>query len=204
MLARVNHGDLNSPAMKVRDSGMPEQAYWESLLDVIGILDALRVERTLGDVAEIGCGYGTFTVPVAQRIGGTLHSFDIDPAMVDFTRQRLNRAQQSNARVHQRDVLAEGFGLPRGSMGAVLLFNILHAENPVQMLRASAELLSPQGRLLAIHWRSDVATPRGPDLSIRPRPNQLENWAAETGLLQLEQEAEIVPPWHFVMAFQRR
>ena len=189
--------------MKVRDSGMPEQAYWESLFDVDAILDVLRVEWTLNDVVEVGCGYGTFTVPVAQRIAGKLHAFDIEPAMVEITGARLARAGISNVELHHRDVLAAGFALPPGSIDAVLLFNILHTENPFDLLRSSAELLRPGGRLLAIHWRSDVATPRGPDLSIRPRPEQVTTWAEQTGALVRESPATIVPPWHFAMAFRR-
>ncbi|NQU11895.1 class I SAM-dependent methyltransferase, partial [bacterium] len=47
--------------MKLRDSGMPEEAYWESLFDVPLILDRLGMDARLGDVVEFGCGYGTFT-----------------------------------------------------------------------------------------------------------------------------------------------
>jgi SAM-dependent methyltransferase len=189
--------------MKVRDSGMPEQAYWESLFDVHAMLNVLRVDRALNDVVEVGCGYGTFTVPVAQRIAGKLHAFDIEPAMIDTTRERVGQAGITNVEVLHRDVLADGFGLSTCSIDAVLLFNILHMENPIDLLRASAELLRPGGRILAIHWRSDVATPRGPDLSIRPRPEQIVGWAEKTGLLVLESHAEIVPPWHFAVGFRR-
>ena len=40
--------------MKVRDSGMPEQTYWESLFDVEGMLDEMGVGPQTGDVAELG------------------------------------------------------------------------------------------------------------------------------------------------------
>ncbi len=36
--------------------------------------------------------------------------------------------------------------------------------------------------MLVIHWPYDPATPRGPNLEIRPRPEQIAAWAAETGL----------------------
>ncbi len=189
--------------MKVRDSGMPEQDYWESLMDVGAVLDALRVDRVIRDVVEVGCGYGTFTIAVAQRISGALHAFDIEAEMVEITRARLAKAGSSNVRVYLRDVLTSGFPLPPTSVDAVMLFNILHADNPVEMLRASAKLLRDGGRLLAIHWRSDVKTPRGPALAIRPRPEQIVSWATEAGGLQLERQAQIVPPWHYVISFRR-
>jgi hypothetical protein len=57
--------------MKVRDSGMPEQSYWEGLFDIGGVLDALKIDQEVNDAVEVGCGYGTFTLPVAQRIRGS-------------------------------------------------------------------------------------------------------------------------------------
>jgi 16S rRNA A1518/A1519 N6-dimethyltransferase RsmA/KsgA/DIM1 with predicted DNA glycosylase/AP lyase activity len=60
---------------------MPKEAYWETLFDVGLILDRLGIDARLRNVIEMGCGYGTFTVPVARRISGTVTRFDIDEAM---------------------------------------------------------------------------------------------------------------------------
>jgi SAM-dependent methyltransferase len=112
--------------VKLRESGMPEEAYWETLLDVPLILDRLGIDARLGDVVEFGCGYGTFTVPVAKRISGTLATYDIDPAMVERTRERAVAAGASNVVYVVRDVFADGFGGEAGGKDACLLFNILH------------------------------------------------------------------------------
>lgn len=182
--------------MKVRDSGMPPQDYWETLFDVPGILDAFSFEAAAGDVAELGCGYGTFTLPLAQRIAGTVHAFDIDAAMVAVTAGRAAGLGLANVNAAMRDVLTEGFGLPGGLCAACLLFNILHAEEPVALLRASREVVCPGGLVAVIHWRSDIATPRGPSLAIRPRPGQVVAWAHEAGL-KADGDAFLLPPWHF-------
>lgn len=182
--------------MKVRDSGMPEIEYWETLFDVPGILERLKIDRTIASAVEVGCGYGTFTVPIAQRIAGTLHTFDIEPEMVAITADRLRAVGARNAVVTRRDVIAEGFGLRAGSVDAVMLFNILHAENPVELLRTSAQLLVKNGRVLVIHWRSDIPTPRGPDASIRPRPEQIIEWGRAVGL-GADDGAVNLPPWHY-------
>lgn len=109
--------------MKVRDSGMPEQSYWEGLFDIGAVLDGLKIDQRIEDAVEVGCGYGTFTLPVAQRIRGTLHTFDIEPAMVEITRARATASGIRNLRVAVRDMIADGFGVPAESMDAVLLFN---------------------------------------------------------------------------------
>ena len=63
--------------MLIRESGMPTQAYWETLFDVPLILDAFGFTAdTIGPIAELGCGYGTFTLPLAQRTRGHVYTFD--------------------------------------------------------------------------------------------------------------------------------
>ena len=188
-------------SMKVRDSGMPAQIYWESLFDIGRVLDGVGIDDRIADAVEVGCGYGTFTLPVAQRIKGTLHAFDIDAEMIEITRQRALAAGFQNLQLARRDVLADGFGLPVASVDAVLLFNILHTEEPIELLRVAANSLAPRGRVLAIHWRSDVQTPRGPDLSIRPRPEQIIEWGKAVGLRAAP--AELLLPWHFGLVLSR-
>lgn len=188
--------------MKVRDSGMPPQDYWETLLDVPGILDAFGFGQATRDVAELGCGYGTFTLPLARRIGGTVHTIDIEADMVAITQQRAVAAGLSNVNASLRDVLAGGFGPPSGSCDAALLFNILHAEQPVALLRAAQDVVRPGGLVAVIHWRSDIATPRGPSLEIRPRPEQITAWAGEAGLVP-DGDAFLLHPWHFGLKLLR-
>lgn len=190
--------------MKLRESGMPEEAYWETLLDVPLILDRLGVASSLCDVAELGCGYGTFTIPVARRIPGTLRALDIEPSMVARTRRRAAEAGVSNIVCGVRDVVSEGFGCDAASQDACLLFNILHCENPVRLLAEAARIVKPGGWVLAIHWRHDPSTPRGPALDIRPRPAQIAEWAKATGALEADGGAIDLPPWHYGLRLRRR
>ena len=182
--------------MQIRDSGMPDEAYWESLFDVPLILWRLGIER-FHDVAELGCGYGTFSIPIARTIRGTLFTFDIDPAMVTRTEER-GKGLPIVAKV--RDVMEHGFGV---QTDAVLLFNILHCEEPVRLLGHAVAALKPGGEVLVIHWRHDQATPRGPDLSMRPRPEQIIAWAQEAGLEQFGGVIDL-PPWHYGVRLRLR
>jgi SAM-dependent methyltransferase len=169
---------------RIRESGMPPEAYWETLFDVPLILDRLGIDR-FHDIAELGCGYGTFSIPVAQAIGGTLYTFDVDPAMLARTRER---GSGLSIVCEERDVMAHGFGV---RVDAVLLFNILHCEQPVELLGHAAQTANT---VLAIHWQHGT-TPRGPTLSIRPRPEQIIAWGHEAGL----QAGNVIdlPPWHY-------
>ena len=189
--------------MKLRESGMPEEAYWETLFDVELILDLFGVGCRLRDVVELGCGYGTFTIPVARRISGVLTTFDIDEAMIERTRQRAAAAGTYKVLYVVRDVFADGFGGEGGNKDACLLFNILHCEEPVRLLAEAARVVRPGGAVLVTHWRCDPATPRGPRMEIRPRPEQIAGWANETGLLEAEGPVIDLPPWHYGIRFHR-
>lgn len=180
---------------------MPEQKYWDRLFDVSRVLAQLHIDDRVNHAAEVGCGYGTFTVPVAHSITGVLHSYDIDPEMIKATRARAAASGIKNLRLLERDIVADGFDLKPKSVDAVLLFNILHCEDPVQMLCAAAEVTRKCGRVLAIHWRTDVPTPRGPSLAIRPRPQQIAAWASSVGL---EPDApQLILPWHYGIVLRR-
>lgn len=189
--------------MKLRDSGMPEEGYWESLFDVPLILDALGITSRLRDVAEMGCGFGTFSIPVAERIFGVLFTFDIDPAMVIRTAERAKAAGLTNIVCRERDVMEEGFGLPQGSVDAVLLFNILHCESPETLLRHASQVVREGGHVLVIHWRFDARTPRGPDLTIRPHPDQIIACAHAIGKLNMNGAPIDLPPWHYGLRLGR-
>jgi SAM-dependent methyltransferase len=189
--------------VKVRDSGMPEREMWERLFDVELILDRLQVDGALRDVVELGCGHGTFTIPVARRTGGQVRAYDVEPEMVEATRRRAADEGLPNVAVERRDVLVDGFGVPAGSQDACLLFNILHHDDPVALLALAADVVRPGGRVLVIHWRYDASTPRGPDLDIRPRPEQIVECAAATGALGAEGGVIDLPPWHYGLVLVR-
>lgn len=182
---------------------MPAENYWETLLDADAILARFRLDAVAGAVAELGCGYGTFTLPLARRIIGSVQAFDIDGAMVDRTRERASSAGLKNVVAAQRDVLTQGYGLNDGSCAAGLLFNILHGESPVELLRETAKIVRPGGTIAVIHWRTDIPTPRGPSADIRPGPDQIMAWATFAGGMSLADGPFELPPYHYGLAFRR-
>jgi SAM-dependent methyltransferase len=175
--------------MKLRESGMPDESYWETLFDVKLILDRLGIDDRTKHVVELGCGYGTFTLPLARRISGVLRTFDIDADMVNRTVRRAAAEGVSNIRSETRDVFLHGFGLAPNSQDACLLFNILHCEEPLQVLVEASRVVRPAGSIHVIHWRYDATTPRGPNMEIRPRPEQILEWGSKAPGLMLDADA---------------
>jgi SAM-dependent methyltransferase len=182
---------------------MPAAEQWESYFDPAGILESLGCRNLSGDAVEFGCGYGTFTIAAAQRVLGTVYALDIDPLMVAAAAARVSHMGLKNVIVEQRDFVATGCGREPQSTCLALLFNILHIEDPVGLLKEAHRVLRPAGLIGVIHWRHDVPTPRGPTLGIRPRPEQCRAWAEEAGLQWVRDQVLPGSPWHWGMVLQR-
>lgn len=182
--------------MKVRDSGMPDEAMWDGFFDPSSVLLRLGLTLETSSAVDLGCGYGTFTIPAARIIQGTVHGFDIEPEMVKATGSKAVSAGLTNFQLHLRDFVAEGTGLPDASVGYVMLFNILHAEDPERLLCEAYRILTSGGTAAVMHWVSDRPTPRGPALDIRPSPADCRKWLAAAGFV-VEEGVVDLPPYHF-------
>jgi ubiquinone/menaquinone biosynthesis C-methylase UbiE len=156
-----------------------------------------------GVVVEFGCGYGTFTIPVAKAVTGSVVALDIDPDMVAATAEKARAAGLTNVIPEVRDFLASGCGLADGHAGYAMLFNILHVEKPVELLREARRVLAPGGFAGIIHWRSDIETPRGPSKGIRPTAQACREWAEEAGLEFVRDETLCCCSWHWGLVMRK-
>lgn len=191
--------------MKARESGMPEEAYWESFFDADATMEILFSTSGLaGHLVEFGCGYGTFTLPAALHTHGVVTALDIEPLMVDCVRQKAEALGLSNVRAEIRDFVAQGSGLDSGTQDHALIFNLLHLEQPMILLQEAHRVLHDGGMLFVMHWRSDIPTPRGPSLAIRPRPEQCKAWLEEAGFRNVERvNLQSCCPYHFGLIARR-
>ncbi|MBT9520887.1 MAG: class I SAM-dependent methyltransferase [Dechloromonas sp.] len=191
--------------MKGRESGMPDEAYWTSFFQTEGILDRLLVTQGgCYNLVEFGCGYGTFCLPAAKRTRGTVTALDIELEMVKLVDERAKADGLLNVRAEVRDFVEHGSGVSDGSQGHAMVFNLLHLEDPLTLLREANRVLQPGGILSVIHWRSDIETPRGPPLAIRPKPEQCATWLSAAGFDSVVQ-VDLGPaaPYHFGILAQR-
>jgi len=189
--------------MKIRESGMPEQELWETLFDVETILSRLEINSKINDIVEVGCGYGTFTIATSKKIRGILHAFDIEKEMIEFVRNRAKHESIENIKLYHKDIITETTNLNPGTIDYVMLFNILHHENPDDLLNESFRILKQGGKVGIIHWRSDIKTPRGPDLSIRPKPEEIVSWLNKS---QWESCTKpfILEPYHYGLIISKK
>jgi len=189
--------------MKVRDSGMPDEEMWDGFFEPAKVLATFGLDRGVQDLVEFGCGYGTFTLAAAAIASGTVYALDIEPEMTTVVQQKCQDAGVHNVEVTLRDFVATGTGLTDNSMDAALLFNILHHEEPVALMKEALRVLKPNGVLAVIHWNYDPTTPRGPAMEIRPRPEQCIEWGKEAGFSFNERNRYDLPLYHYGLLFKK-
>jgi ubiquinone/menaquinone biosynthesis C-methylase UbiE len=182
--------------MKARESGMPDEQMWDQFFDPEFILKGLGILNLTGTIVDLGCGYGTFTIPAAQLNQGAIYALDLESEMIKITQEKARIAGLKNVQTVQRDFVTLGTGLPADSCEYVMLFNILHAEEPAKILTEARRILQPGGRVGVIHWIHDASTPRGPSLNIRPKPEQCISWLLEASF---RTDGKIIefPPYHY-------
>lgn len=181
---------------------MPAEDLWASFFNIDLILSELQINSDVNDIVEVGCGYGTFTIPVAKKISGNLFAFDIEEEMLDIVTQKLNNVFVSNVILEHRDILSQTTGLADKSVDYVTLFNILHHESPNDFLNEAYRILKPEGKLGILHWRSDIETPRGPDLTIRPKPARILKWV-DKKKFSIYKNPMVIMPYHFGLILQK-
>jgi ArsR family transcriptional regulator len=136
---------------EMRALDLPAQAVEDALL---ALFPAGAEERLL----DIGTGTGRVLELLAPRVRQAL-GIDASKAMLALARSRLSGPDFAHCAVRQADMYR--LPLPDAGFDTVVLQMVLHhAEEPRDVIREAARVLSPGGRLLVIdlaeHSRTDL------------------------------------------------
>ena len=103
-------------------------------------------------VADIGCGPGYFTVPIAKYLfDGKVFALDIQTEMLDATRGALEKLHLTNVdimRSKETKLPLEDESLD----GALLSFVLQEATNPKALLKDTRRCLKKSGWLAILEW----------------------------------------------------
>jgi precorrin-6B methylase 2 len=91
--------------LKIRESDMPNETDWNQFFDPAQVLNQLGLNRQVVNVADFGCGYGTFTIPAAKIITGKIYAFDIEPEMIEEVKTKAKTLKLDNVKVVLRDFI---------------------------------------------------------------------------------------------------
>ena len=90
---------------------MPKEEEWNTFFDPNKVLKLLGLNSSVVDVADFGCGYGTFTIPAARMIAGKIFALDIEPEMIETVVQKAKALSLGNVEAFLRDFMSKGSGL---------------------------------------------------------------------------------------------
>ena len=130
-------------------------------LDVFRILSLLPLSP-YHVVADIGCGPGFFTIPLAKALpGGKVYALDIQEEMTEACQRRVQEARLGNVEV----ILTKetGFPLEKSSLDGIFVAFVLHSQiDKAGFLMSVMDLLKPGGWLAQINWHLLPETTQGP------------------------------------------
>lgn len=188
--------------MKFRDSGMPNEELWNTFFSPLEIIEKLKINNETDVILDIGCGYGTFLIPASTQIKGTAIGIDIDENMIISCLNKAKKDGVNNVKLIHGDISTDATLSELtdyiGRINYISLFNILHCENPLNLITNAYNLLNKQGKIGVIHW-IHADTPRGPAMDIRPTPEKIINLAMQVGL-SLDAQIDL-PPYHYGLVF---
>ena len=188
--------------MKARESGMPDEKMWEQFFEVDKILDELEVNNGIEKLVDFGSGYGTFTIPASKKINGKVYAYDIEETLIQELDSRLKKDNIENVILLNKDFINERTAFQNDEVDFVMLFNILHSERSEDVLKESHRILKKDGKVGVIHWNYDSATPRGPSMSIRPKPEELKTLLTKAGFSIVKYNINF-PPYHYGILAQK-
>lgn len=128
------------------------------------ILDLLGIQ--LGDsVADLGCGNGYFTVPIAKRTGNTVYAVDIEPKMLERLMSHADRESVTNINAVQA-TMADTTLEPRCINKWFSAFVMHEVPDLHDVMNEMRRLLVDGGKALVVDWEA-VESHFGPPLHVR-------------------------------------
>ncbi len=131
-------------------------------------------------VADIGCGPGYFTLPLAKfLINGKVIALDTSDEMIEACRSRLDEARMGNVEVMKCGEYE--FPLDPASVdGLFIAFVVHHPSDRERFFKAAKEILKTGGWCFILEWHKKE-TESGPPQERRITPDEMRQFAQTSG-----------------------
>jgi ubiquinone/menaquinone biosynthesis C-methylase UbiE len=156
-----------------------ERKEWQNpdkILAQIGIKPGMTV-------ADLACGPGFFTVPIARVVGssGRVYAVDSSKVMLEYLRSNMNRSHIGETMVEIVESDVTNSPIPSGTADIVLFVNILHdLGSQKEFLKEVKRISKNSGLAVDIDWKK-VENDFGPPLEIRLSEDAAREILAESG-----------------------
>lgn len=189
-------------------TAMPDRDWWQTLWP-----EPARLLRDIGirpdmTVIDLCCGDGYFTAPLSQLVNGKVYALDLDPSMLEKTRDEIARTGAPACHLLEADAFEVAAIVPE-KVDYVLIANTFHGvPDKTELARKVADALRPTGQFGIINWHPVprentlvLGKPRGPSTPLRMSPDQTRSVVEPAGFT-LVRVLEL-PPYHYASIFAR-
>ncbi len=147
------------------------------------IIKRVGIERGMV-VADLACGPGFFTIPIAEKVGreGEVYAVDSDDRMLEHLRANLKKSRAARSVVKAINADVSNTGIPSQSVDVVLFANIVHdLSNPAALVREVRRICNNHSLIVDIDWRK-MRTEHGPPFEIRLTKEESMRILSKNGL----------------------
>jgi FkbM family methyltransferase len=146
------------------------------------ILSSLNISEGM-TLADLGCGPGFFTIPMAQKVGekGRVYAVDSNQSMLDHLQENI-----VNANINQNSIIminsdVSSTKIPENSVDVAFFANVLHEVNDKQaFFQELKRICKPMAIVVDIDWKK-AQTERGPPVNVRLSEAEAEKVLSENG-----------------------
>ena len=182
------------PKNRARILGSGRRAEW---LRVDEIIEKAGVSQGMTCV-DLGCGAGTLSLPLAEKIGSTgkIYAVDTNPDVLEVI-----QAKNPPANLVTLQKSAADTGLDASIADCCFMILLLHEVPPEGVLAEAYRLLKTEGKAVTLEWRMDFDSPR-PPRNERIDRDRMEQLLTGTGFTSFE-----YTEWsdsHYVMTAVKR
>ncbi len=148
----------------------------EKLLKSAGIEEGMVV-------ADLGCGSGFFTLPIASIVGtsGKVYAVDSDAEALDYLRSEIKKRNigEKVIEIMQADMLSTA--IPDHSIDVIFLANVFHdIQDKKAFFKEAKRISKPEAELIDVDW-DKVDTLQGPPFQLRIPLKEAEKILSENG-----------------------
>lgn len=157
------------------------------MLPVEKVLELIQISEKQ-HIADIGCGIGYFTLPMAKAVGeeGKVYAVDINKEMLEEIKRRVEEQKLLNVEIIQS--LENDFKINDNTLDVVFTSTVFHEVNsPVDFLQECKRVLKSEGVIIILDWNK-VTEEFGPPEHKRLAAEKVNEYAGQVNLTIVKED----------------
>lgn len=167
----------------------------KELIPTEKVIELLAIDKS-HVCADLGCGNGYLTLPIAEKVNTDVKAVDIQPEMLELLSERAEEHKVFN--IQYIEASLEEIPLGEDSLDRAVAAFVLHEiPNLAKTISDVKSFLKEGGKWLILDWEA-VESPQGPPLHHRISSEKLEEMVKQQGFKT--QSGHLHPSVYYIIA----